>query len=198
MKKKNNCCKIPSRVQLKKRESKMDIVLTQMEKIVKDKLTGQKILPPILLGAVISIIAFLFTYNLGNTIESMQLQFYVCAYALLCFALLITSMFREPNYKEIVKETKEKFTPYKLNTYYHLADNEFILALEKYAGEKMNYAQQLRANCIKQKVNEYAAKHRLIKLALLIVLAGTLLLCLVCIWGAINMPTILNSAGGNV
>ena len=73
----------------------MSVTLERMEKIVDEKLAGQKVLAPILLTVITSIIAFLFVNNLGDSLKVIQLYLMVFAYALVCFSLLVITLLKE-------------------------------------------------------------------------------------------------------
>ena len=185
---------------LKKRQPKskkdMSATLIQMEKIIDDKLASQKVFMPILFTVVTSVIAFLFVTNLGNDVNTIQMYLMVFIYALLCFAILIVSLFGKSDYDAKVKKTKKSFQPHKLSSYCYLSDEEYLRKLKKYAGRSLTYEEILSAKCIKQKINEYAFKKGCLNIALGIVLAGVLILGIVCLVGVFVLPTLPQYSGG--
>lgn len=182
----------------KKSKSKKDVstTLNQMEKIIDDKLANQKVFIPILLTVVTSVIAFLFVTNLGNDTNTIQMYLMVFIYALLCFAILIISLFGKSDYDAKVKKTKQSFQPHKLSSYCYLSDSEYMCKLSKYAGRSLTYEEALSAKCIKQKINEYAFKKSCLNVALSIVLAGVLILGIVCLLGIVVLPALPEYNGG--
>ena len=187
-------------IKKRKSRSKKDIAATlqQMEKIVDDKLASQKVFMPILLTVVTSVIAFLFVNNLGGDVSAAQMYFLVCCYALLCFAILILSLFGKSDYDAKVKKTENAFQPHKLSSYCYLSDEEYMRRLAKYAGRRLTYEEVLSAKCIKQKINEYAYKKGCLNVALGIVLAGVLLLGILFLAGVFVLPTLPQYSGGTV
>lgn len=185
---------------LKKRQPKskkdMSATLIQMEKIIDDKLASQKVFMPILFTVVTSVIAFLFVTNLGNDVNTIQMYLMVFIYALLCFAILIVSLFGKSDYDAKVKKTKKSFQPYKLRSYCYLSDSEYMCKLAKYAGRSLTYEEALSAQCIKQKINEYAFKKGCLNVVLSIVLTGVLILVIVCLIGVFVLPTLPHYSGG--
>lgn len=182
----------------KKPKSKKDVstTLNQMEKIIDDKLANQKVFIPILLTVVTSVIAFLFVHNLGDDVITIQMYFLVFCYALLCFAILVVSLFGQSDYDAKVKKTRKNFQPYKLSSYCYLSDSEYMCKLAKYAGRSLTYEEALSAKCIKQKINEYAFKKDCLNIALGIVLAGALILGIVCLIVVFVLPTLPQYSGG--
>lgn len=181
-----------------KSDKDMRKILAQMEKIVDEKLASQKTLAPVLLTVVTSIIAFLFVNNLGNTLGAMQMQLMVFAYALVCFSLLIISLFKESSYTETVKRTTERFRPHKIGSYCYLSDFEFKMKLAIYAGRKLTCVEALTADCLKQKINEYAHKKKYLNLVMRIILAGALLLAIICVLGVLILPKMPQYSGGEI
>ena len=181
-----------------KSAKEMSATLEQMEKMVDDKLANQKVFIPILLTVVTSVIAFLFVHNLGNDIEVIQFYFLVFCYALLCFTILIISLFGKSDYDAKVKKTIQAFQPYKLSSYCYLSDEEYMRKLRKYAGRNLSHVENLSAKCIKQKTNEYAFKKGCLNMALGIVLAGVLLWGILCLAGVFVLPTLPQYSGGSV
>lgn len=185
---------------VKKRQPKskkdMSATFVQMEKIIDDKLANQKVFMPILLTVVTSVIAFLFVHNLGDDVNTIQMYFMVFCYALLCFAILVISLFGQSDYDAKVKKTKKAFQPHKLSSYCYLSDEEYLRKLKKYAGRSLTYEEILSAKCIKQKINEYAFKKGCLNIALGIVLAGVLILGIVCLVGVFVLPTLPQYSGG--
>ena len=184
----------------KKPKSKKDVstTLNQMEKIIDDKLANQKVFIPILLTVVTSVIAFLFVHNLGNNVATIQMYFMVFSYALLCFTILILSLFGKSDYDAKVKKTEKSFQPHKLSSYCYLSDDDYMCKLAKYAGRSLTYEEALSAKCIKQKINEYAFKKCYLNIALGIVLLGVLLLGLVCLLGVVILPALPQYNGGTI
>jgi len=174
----------------------MKETLSQMEKIVDNKLENQKVFTPILLTIVTSIIAFLFVHNLGDSAEIVQMYLFAFGYALLCFVILIIMLYGKHDYEAVEKKTIEAFRPHKLGSYCHISDAEFIRKLSQYAGRKLTTIEILRANCLKQKINEYAFKAKKLRKALSIILAGVLILLLICVAGAFFVPQMPQFSGG--
>ena len=181
-----------------KSQQQMSLTLTQMEKIVDEKLANQKIFTPILFTVVTSVIAFLFVNNLGNNIHTIQIQILVFCYALLCFIILIIMLFGKADYEAVESKTIEPFKPYKLGSYYHISDEDFLRKLSQYSGRKLTSIEILKANCLKQKINEYAFKEKKLHKALCIVLIGTLILGLMCVVGVLGTIKFPQYFGGNV
>lgn len=190
-----NTILIPQKRQPKSKKA-IDTMLKQIEKIVDDKLATQKVFTPILLTVVTSVIAFLFVHNLGGDVNTIQMNFMVFGYALLCFTILIISLFGQSDYDAKVKKTKKTFQPHRLSSYCYLSDEEYMCKLIKYAGRSLTYEETLSAKCIKQKINEYAVKKGWLNIALGIVLAGVLLLGIVCLVGVFALPTLPQYGGG--
>lgn len=176
----------------------MSVTLERMEKIVDEKLAGQKVLAPILLTVITSIIAFLFVNNLGDSLKVIQLYLMVFAYALVCFSLLVITLLKESSYKEIIRKTKKPFSPHRLGSYCYLSDVEFKKKISTYAGRRLTYVEELTVDCIKQKVNEYAHKKKYLNLVLYIILVGALLLALVCVLGVYILPDMPQYSGGTL
>jgi hypothetical protein len=179
-----------------KNTRQMSATLKQMEKIVDDKLANQKVFIPILLTVITSVIAFLFVHNLGDDLVTIQMYFLVFCYALLCFTILILSLFGQSDYDAKVKKTMKPFQPHRLSSYCYLSDEEYLCKLRKYAGRDLSHEEKLSAQCIKQKINEYAFKKGCLNVALGIVLAGVLLLGIVCLAGVFILPTLPQFSGG--
>ena len=181
-----------------KSEKDMRYTLKQMEKTIDDKLANQKVFMPILFTVVTSIIAFLFVQNFGNDVETIQMYLLVFFYVLLCFAILIISMFGQSDYDAKVKNIKKPFQPHRLSSYCYLSDTDFVRKLEKYAGRKLTHEESLSANSIKQKINEYAFKKGCLNVALGIILAGVLFLGITCLLGVFILPEMPQYNGGTV
>lgn len=182
----------------RKQKSRKDMsaTLCQMEKIVDDKLSSQKVFMPILLTVITSIIAFLFVQNLGSDIQTVRMYLLVFCYALLCFGVLIISLLGQSDYDAKVKKTNKAFQPERLSSYCNLPDEEYLYKLKKYAGRNLTYEETLSARCIKQKINEYAYKKRCLNMVLGILLTGVILLVIVCLTGMFVLPTLPQYSGG--
>lgn len=177
-------------VMKRKQKSKMDMsaTLCQMEKIVDDKLANQKVFIPILLTVVTSIIAFLFVHNLGSDVQTVQMYLLVFCYALLCFAVLILTLFGKSDYGAIVKKASKPFLPHQLSTYCYLSDKDYLSRLTSYAGRKLTHEESLSAKCIKQKINEYVFKKSCLNVVLGIIMAGVIILGAICLVGVFIAP----------
>lgn len=179
-----------------KSKGHMSETLKQMEIIVDNKLANQKVFTPILLTVVTSIIAFLFVHNLGDSIQAVQMYMLAFCYALLCFVILIIMLYGKSDYEAVEKKTTEVFRPHKLGSYCHVSDAEFLRKLSQYAGRKLTLNEVLKANCLKQKINEYAFKAKKLHKALSIILAGALILGLICAAGVFLVPQMPQFSGG--
>ena len=179
-----------------KGERDMSATLSQMEKIIDDKLANQKVFTPTLFTVVTSIIAFLFVHNLGNNVQTVQLYLLVFCYALVCFTVLIISLFGQSDYNAKVKKINKPFQPHRLSTYCYLSDEDYLNKLRQYTGRELTHKESLSAKCIKQKINEYAFKKSCLNVVLGIILVGILLLGITCLIGVFIVPEMPQYNGG--
>ena len=187
-------------VRKRRRISKKDMsaTLCQMEKIVDDKLANQKVFMPILLTVVTSIIAFLFVQNLGSDVQTVRMYMMVFCYVLLCFAILLLTLFGKSDYSAKVKKGRKPFQPHQLSTYCNLSDEDYLGRLTNYAGRKLTHEESLSAKCIKQKINEYVFKKSCLNVVLVIIMAGVIILGAICLIGIFIAPKLLLYSGGTV
>lgn len=187
---------VMKRSQISKKD--MSATLSQMEKMIDDKLANQKVFAPILLTVVTSIIAFLFVQNLGSDVQTVQLFMIVFCYALLCFAILLLTLFGKSDYSAKVKKGRKPFQPHQLSTYCNLSDEDYLGRLTNYAGRKLTHEESLSAKCIKRKINEYVFKKSCLNVVLVIIMAGVMILGVICFLGIFIAPKLLSYDGGMV
>lgn len=165
-----------------KSEMFMTKMLDQMEKLVDEKLANLKTFIPIIFTIVTSVIAFFFVTEFKISEES-SVQFYMLVLGvLLCaFIALIVSSFTLIDYSGTKKEKPQQIlVPYKLSTYLELSDAQFVLCIKNYVKRPLTEEECLRANMLKQKINELKFRKQWVTFALWIVVIGTLNIAITC------------------
>lgn len=173
-----------------KSDALMTEVLNQMEKLVDEKLSNLKTFIPVLFTVVTSVVAFLFVSEVGDT-KTLNGYLVVCGILLIAFIVLIISFFGRAYYKAKEKQSDIEFCPHNMNSYIDLSDCIFIEKLNSYAGRELNNTEKVRAIFIKQKINEYATRKKLVNIALGIVEVGAAIVAITCfVVPLISQPTV--------
>ena len=122
----------------------------------------------------------------------------ICGYLLLAFVSLIFAFYPKIVYKKkyifnkkIDKTIGEKaakiaglekqFLPWDISSYIKMDDEDFLLALEKYLDRDLTDEEKIRANFLKQKVNELQLKRQLLNVAYGIIVVGALGFAILCV-----------------
>ena len=102
---------------------------------------------------------------------------------------IVLFVFKEtPYYNSFNKIEDKSFRPYDIKTYWNLPDIIFVEKLEEFFGKEFNSIEKLEASFLKQRINEYRLKYRLVKVLRIILLGSAIVLaggCLMVIvtWG---------------
>ena len=180
-------------------EKKFDLI-EEMTKSVEKKLSEIRSIVPVILTVVTALIAFFFTQKIpaGNT-GYFTLIVLICVYLMLAFVSLILAFYPKIFYKQQYAVNKnidqsistkvtgkqKKFLPWDISSYIKMEDEDFLPALKKYLNRELTDEEKIRANFLKQKVNELQCKRRLLNIAYGIILLGAvafLIVGIVILW----------------
>lgn len=183
-------------------EKKFDLI-EEMTKSVEKKLSEIRSIVPVILTVVTALIAFFFTQKIpaGNT-GYFTLIVLICVYLMLAFVSLILAFYPKIFYKQqyainknidqsistkVAEYTKRQkcFLPWDVSSYIKMEDEDFLPALKKYLNRELTDEEKIRANFLKQKVNELQCKRRLLNIAYGIILLGAvafLIVGIVILW----------------
>ena len=183
-------------------EKEFDLI-DEMTKSVEKKLSEIRSIVPVILTVVTALIAFFFTQKIsvGNA-EYFVMIALICVYLLLAFIALILSFYPKFVYKKRYIFNKKidkaisskaakiagkqiKFLPWDISSYIKMDDEDFLLVLGEYFGRNLTDEEIVRANFLKQKVNELYLKRQLLNVAYGIIVIGAVILaisCLIIFW----------------
>lgn len=179
-------------------KEKFDLI-DEMTKSVEKKLSEIKSIVPVILTVVTALIAFFFTQKIptGNA-EYFAMIAIICGYLVLAFVSLIFAFYPKIVYKKKyifnkkidktisakaakIVGIKKQFLPWDISSYIKMDDEDFLLALEKYLDRDLTDEEKIRANFLKQKVNELQLKRQLLNVAYGIIVVGALGFAILCV-----------------
>ncbi len=179
-------------------KEKFDLI-DEMTKSVEKKLSEIKSIVPVILTVVTALIAFFFTQKIpiANR-EYFGMIAIICGYLVLAFVSLIFAFYPKIVYKKKyifnkkidktisakaakIVGIKKQFLPWDISSYIKMDDEDFLLALGKYLDRELTDEEKIRANFLKQKINELQLKRQLLNVAYGIIVVGALGFAILCI-----------------
>lgn len=180
-------------------EEKNFDLIDEMTKSVEKKLSEIRSIVPVILTVVTALIAFFFTQKIPTAhTEYFAMIACICGYLILAFVFLIFAFYPKIVYKKryifnkkIDKTIGEKaakfagkqkkFLPWDVSSYIKMDDEDFLLALGKYLDRELMDEEKIRANFLKQKINELKLKRYFLNVAYGIIVVGALGFAILCI-----------------
>lgn len=159
-------------------------VIAEMTKLVEKKLDGIKVMFPILLTIITSILVYLLTNNIPS--DALWIGYIIIGYLLLIFSIILMALYPSNYYfastknkKKAHKKNTYKFSPWDTRSYIKLSDEEFFSKLEFFCRTPLNKEELLTANILKQKINELCHKKKLLWICCVIIVGGAMILSMV-------------------
>ena len=175
--------------QIKKEYTEKDFTetLDLMDKLATDKLKSIKSFIPIMFSIITSSLVLLLSEKIGDDKNSTIGFLSMISYLLFSLICLVIAYIPKCNY-EYSKEKKHYFnpenSPFDIYDFYSykIYDEDFVSELAKIKNEPLTINERLTATSIKQKVNAYFYKKRLINMVNFIFILGSALLIIGCIY----------------
>ena len=178
-----------------KEDNYVATVTDRITEMIEKKLDNIKTVFPIMLTIVTSLLVFLFTTNFIQSV--LWLGYMIIAYLLIAFCSILLAWYPRDFYREhqsIWKifgkayewgkkrlkdiELTPKFSPLNVKSYIKLTDEEFLCELERFCNTKLNAEEILKANMLKQKINELYFKKQFLFVCCTIIIGGALVLAI--------------------
>lgn len=165
------------------------LVIEKMIKQADEKLDSLKSFSPVLLTIITSVLAVLVTQDLSYDL----LLFAICivGYLLICLGLIVLAYFPQKryisnspqrvNHIRVIFKSPNIFEPWNISSYMGLTDSDFIIKLQVHLEKKLSLEELLLAQFLKQKVNEYAYKRKILSFSYVVIIVGALILG----WGCV-------------
>ena len=173
-------------------------IISEMDKLVDRKLSEVKSTVPVILTIVTAVIAFLVTLKISSdnfiflavVILATILLLITFLYLLLIFypvlklkkSYKISRMIDKKliNIKSKIFGNTIGIVPWDLKSYLKLPDEEFLVELEKYFKRSLTEVEIIKANFLKNKINELYWKRRILNSVYSILIIGTIIFIVLC------------------
>lgn len=163
-------------------------VLKEMRELVEVKIAGLKSSLPVLFTVISAVFAYFIVQENADSIEIIKMYMAIIILTCASFGIVLFVFKETPYYNSFNKIEDKSFRPYDIKTYWNLPDIIFVEKLEEFFGKELNSIEKLEAKFLKQRINEYRLKYRLVKILRVILLSAAIVLgggCLIVIvtWG---------------
>ena len=146
--------------EIKKDRTLINDYLQEMRILVNDKLNSLKYNLPILFTLVTALLAFFMTQKINFNNESFKRAWFIL---ILILMIIFATLILVYNVKACYKKEKSEssiyfFEPWDITSYWAMSDSEFILELQKFFDCNLTPNEKLKAQILKEKVNEFKTK----------------------------------------